>query len=303
MSGVTEGPDSSLDGLLDLVKRVEDAGIASLWLAHTFGLDALTALAIAGRETSRIELGTAVVPTYPRHPVAMAQQALMTQVAAKGRFALGIGLSHQIVIENMLGLSFAKPARHMREYLSVLGPLLRGEHAEFQGEHYRVSAALRVPDADEVPLLVAALGSVMLRLAGGLSQGTITWMSGEKSLQSHVIPTINAAAREAERPQPRVVVGLPVLLTKDPSGAREKIGQALQMYGMLPSYRDMLDREGAAGPADVAIVGDAMELRTRIDRLREIGATDLIAAVIPVEEGAMDRTLECLATLIPQVAE
>jgi 5,10-methylenetetrahydromethanopterin reductase len=303
MSGAVEGPDRSLEGLLALAKHVEDLGFATLWLAQIFGLDAITALSIVGRETRRIELGTAVVPSYPRHPLAIAQQALTAQVASGGRFTLGIGLSHQIVIENMLGLSFARPASHMREYLAVLAPLLRGEKAEFAGEEYRVSAALTVPDAGEVPVLIAALGRVMLGLAGSLSQGTITWMTGEKSVRSHVIPTITAAAREAGRPEPRVVVGLPVVLTDDPDGAREKVAQILQTYGFLPSYRTMLDREGAAGPADVAIVGDAMELRTRIDRLREIGATDLIAAVIPVEEGAMDRTLECLATLIPKVAE
>lgn len=303
MSGAVEGPDRSLEGLLALAKRVEDLGFATLWLAQIFGLDAITALSIAGRETRRIELGTAVVPTYPRHPLAIAQQALTAQVASGGRFTLGIGLSHQIVIENMLGLSYARPARHMREYLAVLTPLLRGEKAEFEGEQYRVSAALEFPDAGEVPVLVAALGKVMLGLAGSLSQGTITWMTGEKSLESHVIPSITAATIEAGRPKPRIVAGLPIVLTDDPDGAREKVGQILQTYGFLPSYRTMLDREGAAGPADVAIVGDEKELRTRVDRLREIGATDLMAAVIPLEEGAMDRTLECLATLIPQVAE
>jgi len=298
MSGAVEGPDRSLEGLLALAKRVEDLGFATLWLAQVFGLDAITALSIAGRETRRIELGTAVVPTYPRHPLAIAQQALTAQVASGGRFTLGIGLSHQIVIENMLGLSYARPARHMREYLAVLTPLLRGEKAEFEGEQYRVSAALGFPDAAEVPVLVAALGKVMLGLAGSLCQGTITWMTGEKSLESHVIPSITAAASEAGRPKPRIVAGLPIVLTDDPDGAREKVGQILQTYGFLPSYRTMLDREGAAGPADVAIVGDEKEISTRVDRLREIGATDLMAAVIPLEEGAMDRTLECLAGLI-----
>jgi F420-dependent oxidoreductase-like protein len=297
MSGAVEGPDRSFEGLLELAKRVEDLGFATLWLAQIFGLDAITALSIAGRETRRIELGTAVVPSYPRHPLAMAQQALTAQAATGGRFALGIGLSHQIVIENMLGLSFARPARHMREYLAVLAPLLRGEKAEFAGQQYRVNAALTVPDAGEVPLLVAALGSAMLRLAGSLTQGTITWMSGERSLESHVIPGITAAAQEAGRPEPRIVVGLPVVLTDDPDGAREKVGQILQTYGLLPSYRTMLDREGAAGPADIAIVGDETEISARVERLREIGATDLMAAVIPIEEGALDRTLEYLASL------
>jgi len=297
MSGFMEGPDSSLDGLLQLAARVENAGFASLWRAHIFGLDAITALTIVGRETHRIELGTAVVPTYPRHPHALAQQALTTQAAAGGRFTLGIGLSHQILIENMLGLSYAQPARHMREYLSVLVPLLRGEKAEYAGELYRVSAALRVPDADDVPVLVAALGPVMLRLAGSLAQGTITWMSGEKSLESYVIPTIQAAASEAGRPAPRVVAGFPIVVTDHPTEVRDNVARTLQMYGLLPSYRAMLDREGAAGPADVAIIGDEDAVRSRLDRLRAIGISDLIAAIIPAEEGAMDRTLACLAAL------
>jgi F420-dependent oxidoreductase-like protein len=303
MSGVVGVPERSFDGLRELARRVEELGFASLWVPQIFGLDAITVLSIAGRETCRIELGTAVVPSYTRHPLAMAQQALTAQVASGGRFTLGIGLSHQVVIENMLGLSYARPARHMREYLGVLTPLLRGEKAEFEGEQYRVSAALDVPEAGEVPLLVAALGSAMLRLAGSLTQGTITWMTAEKSLESHVIPGITAAAAEAGRAKPRIVVGVPIVLTNDPSGAREKVGQILQTYGLLPSYRAMLDREGAAGPADVAIVGDEAELRARIDRLCEIGATDLMATIIPVDDGAMDRTLECLASLIPQVAE
>ena len=304
MSGAVEGPDRSLEGLLALAKRVEDLGFASLWLAQVFGLDAITALALAGRETRRIELGTAVVPSYTRHPLAMAQQALTAQVASGGRFVLGIGLSHQVVIENMLGLSYARPARHMRVYLAVLAPLLRGEKAEFEGEEYRVSAALGVPDAGEVPVLLAALGKVMLGLAGSLAQGTVTWMTGDKSLESHVIPTISAAAREAGRSEPRIVVGLPGLAhQRSRRGADEGRSDPADIYGFLPSYRTMLDREGAVGPADIAIVGDERELRTRVDRLREIGATDLMAAVIPVEEGAVDRTLECLATLIPQVAE
>ena len=139
MAGATGGPDGELDGLVARAKNLEARGFHSMWMANIFGLDAITSLAIAGRETERIELGTAVVPSYPRHPGAIAQQCLTAQAAAKGRFVLGVGLSHQIVIENMFGLSYAKPARHMREYMAVLGPLLRGEPAKFEGEEYQVA--------------------------------------------------------------------------------------------------------------------------------------------------------------------
>jgi len=294
MVGATDGPDGTLDGLVAAAKRYEAAGFDNLWMANIFGLDAINALGIVGRETSRIALGTAVVPTYPRHPVAIAQQALTTQAAAKGRFSLGIGLSHKIVIENMLGFSYDKPARHMKEYLEVLAPLCRLDGVQYQGEQYKVAAQLQVPGATRVPILVAALGPVMLKLTGRLADGTITWMTGPKTLAAHIIPVLREAAKAAGKPEPRVVAGFPILLTNKPAEAREKIGKALVIYGQLPSYRAMLDREGAAGPADVALAGDEAYLRREIARLREIGVTDFDAAITPVEDGAYERTLSFL---------
>jgi F420-dependent oxidoreductase-like protein len=297
MVGATEGPDGTLDGLVATAKRYEAAGFDNLWMANIFGLDAINALAIVGRETSRITLGTAVVPTYPRHPVAIAQQALTTQAAAKGRFSLGIGLSHKIVIENMLGFSYDKPARHMKEYLEVLAPLCRGEGVQYQGEQYKVAAQLQVPGASRVPILVAALGPTMLKLTGRLADGTITWMTGARTLAEHIAPTIGKAARDAGRPEPRIVAGLPIALCRDAASAREIVAKAFEIYGTLPSYRAMLDREGAAGPGDVALVGDEAALRAQIGRLRDAGVTDFDAAVTSVEEGCEARTLEFLASL------
>jgi len=224
MVGATDGPAGTLDGLVATAKRYEAAGFPNLWMANIFGLDAINALGIVGRETTRIELGTAVVPTYPRHPVAIAQQGLTTQAASRGRFLLGIGLSHKLVIENMLGMSYEKPAKHMREYLQVLGPLCRGEGVQFQGEQYRVAAQLQVPGATRLPVLVAALGPTMLRLTGELADGTITWMTGPKTLAQHILPTLREAAKQAGRPEPRVVAGFPVILTNKPGAllARER---------------------------------------------------------------------------------
>jgi F420-dependent oxidoreductase-like protein len=300
MAGATQGPESALDGLLDKVARVEAQGFAALWMANIFGLDAITTLAIAGQTTRRIELGTAVVPTYPRHPTAIAQQALTAQVASAGRFSLGIGLSHRIVIEDMFGFSFEKPARHMREYLEVLGPLLRGEQVSYKGEQFRVNAQIAVPGATPPPLLVAALGPAMLAITGRLADGTITWMCGPKTLEQHIVPRLGAAAREAGRPQPRVVAGLPIVVTRDVDAARQTIATQLAIYGQLPSYRSMLDREGAAGPADVSLVGDEAALGRELDRLRDVGVTDFVAAVAAVDRDAEKRTLEFLASRTAQ---
>ena len=296
MAGATPGPDGTLEGLIARAQDLEARGFASMWMANIFGLDAIGAQAIVGCNTERIELGTAVVPTPPRHPVAIAQQTLTTQVACGGRFTLGIGLSHKLVIEDMLGLSYAKPAQQTREYMEVLGPLLRGEPASFQGEHYKVNAALDVPGATETPVLIAALGDLMLRIAGSLAQGTILWMTGPATIEDHIGPKLRAAAADAGRPDPRIVAGFPIVVTDDEAAAREEIAKGLVMYGQLPSYRAMLDKEGAAGPADIAIVGNEKQVGEGLDRLRDIGVTDFDAAIFPVEEGSEARTLDLLTS-------
>ena len=292
------GGDDSIDGIVRTAQRVQDAGLDNLWMANIFSFDAISTLSIVGREVPRIGLGTAVTPTFPRHPTAIAQQALTAAAATGNRFTLGIGLSHKIVIENMLGLSYEKPARHMREYLDVLMPLLRGETLNYQGELYRVGGlTLTVPGAEPVPTVVAALGPMMLRVAGELADGTNTWMVGPKTMETHIVARLTKAAEAAGRPAPRVVGGVPIVLTHKPDEARQRIAESLVMYGQLPSYRAMLDREGVAGPADIAIVGDENALRGEIDRFRNAGVTDFNAAIMAVEDGAYDRTLEFLASL------
>jgi len=288
MAGATGG-DDGLDALVASAKDFEARGFDTMWMANIFGIDAITAAAIIGRETETIGLGTAVVPTYPRHPTALAQQALTAQAASAGRFALGIGLSHKVVIEDMLGLSYARRAKHMREYMAVLGPLLRGEPAKFEGEEYRVNLALAVPGATPVPTLIAALGDHMLRIAGETADGTILWMTGPDTIESHIGPKLRSAAADSGRPEPRVVAGLPIVLTENVDAAREAISKILVIYGQLPSYRAMLDKEGAAGPADVALVGNEKELDAQLQRLRDVGVTDFSASIAPTEDGASYR--------------
>ncbi|MEP5764769.1 MAG: LLM class F420-dependent oxidoreductase [Halieaceae bacterium] len=294
MAGATEAIGSGIMDLVEFSKDAEERGFDSIWLANVFGLDAVGACAIAGWETDRIEFGTAVTPTYPRHPAALAQQVLTTSVACGRRFSLGIGLSHQLVIEGMYGMSYDKPAAHMKEYLGILAPLLRGEPSDYAGAQLTGKLTLNVADSTPVPLIVAALGPVMLKLAGEMADGTTTWMTGPKTMEEHIIPSINNAAEAAGRPQPRTVCGMPIALTDDVAAAREIIGKQLEIYGMLPSYRAMLDREGVAGPAELAMVGDEATLRAQIGRLRDIGVTDFNAAIMPVAEGVFDNTLDLL---------
>src|SRR5579875_440456 len=195
--GDIAGAPADVDGLVAQAKRAEAEGFASGWFANIFGMDAILAAALCARETSRIELGTAVVPTYPRHPVAMAQLALSAQAAARGRFTLGIGLS------------FARPYSHMKEYMAVLAPLIRTGSVSYAGAEYRVTAQVSVPGATPCPILMAALAPRMLALAGREADGTITWMTGPRTIREHTVPRIREAAAKAGRPAPRVIVSLP----------------------------------------------------------------------------------------------
>lgn len=298
--GVTVGlgarAERTLDGLIARGRQIEQQGFHSVWMPHAFGFDAMTALTLVGRETARIEIGTAVVPTFPRHPAMMAQQALTAQAALGGRFTLGVGLSHKVMMEDALGLSYAQPARHMREYLAVLAPLLAGEGVTFSGETYRVTTSLTVGGATPVPLIIAAMGPAMLRLAGTVADGTITSWVGPRTLGQHIVPGIAAAAQAAGRPPPRIVAGLPILLTNDADAARAQLAQQAAWYNTLPSYRAMLDREGASGPADVALIGDERILDAGLQRLAEAGVTDFSAHFVTADAGLAAQTFDYLAS-------
>jgi len=290
------GP-SPMTALREELQRAADHGFTSAWMSNIFGVDALTALAVAGNQVPGIEVGTAVVPTYPRHPAVLAQQARTVAAAVDGRLVLGIGLSHKVVIEDMFGYDFSRPVLHMREYLAVLLPLLDRQSVSFTGTTVRANVGLTTPSPGRVPVVVAALGTQMLHLAGAQADGTVLWMTGPATVRDHVVPVITAAAESAGRPGPRVVCILPVCVTDDPEAARERAARIFAIYGELPSYRAMLDREGATGPADVAIVGDEDAVSAQISALAEAGVTDFVAGEYTTgAEGA--RTRAFLRTLL-----
>ncbi|MGK2929352.1 MAG: LLM class F420-dependent oxidoreductase [Acidimicrobiales bacterium] len=289
---------ASIDEVVEEVRTAEAEGFASYWVPQILGYDALTLVAIVGRETDTIELGTSVVPTYPRHPAMLAAQALTTQQAAGGRFTLGIGLSHQPVIEHMFGLSFDKPVRHLREYLDILMPLVDGRPVAVNGETLSANLTLDVPAAQPVPVMVAALGPQMLALAGARTAGTVTWMTGPRTIEEHTGPALRAAAEEAGNPGVRIACGLPVCVTDDIDRARDRAAKAYQVYGQLPSYRAMLDREGVDGPADVAIIGDEASVEARVRGLADAGVTDFAASEFGSGDDERRRTRQLLQSLL-----
>jgi F420-dependent oxidoreductase-like protein len=277
--------EDAMDGLVGDARRAGEHGL-EFWLVQLFDIDALTALAVIGREVPELRLGTAVVPIYARHPVVMAMQALTVQAATGNRLTLGVGLSHKMMVEGVFGLSYDKPIAQMREYLEILMSLLHEGKAQHEGREItaRTITPMEVAGACAPPVLVAALGTQMLNLAGRLADGTSLWLAGPKTIADHIVPTINRAAEAAGRPRPQVYASLPISVTADPAAAREAAAAEYSWYGTLPSYRAMLDREGAQGPGDVAIVGDEEAVAAQLRHLFEVGTTGFRASVFGTAE-------------------
>ncbi len=270
------GRGLTLDEIAGNARADRAAGYSSVWFSDGIGMDPLTLIAALGLRVADMELGTAVVRTLPRHPMILAQQALTANALAGGRLSLGIGPSHRPAVEAGWGLPFDKPIARLREYLSVLLPLLAGETVDFEGDHYTAHGDLQIEGGAGVPVLVAALGPQMLGLAGRLVDGTITTMAGPRTLISHICPTIRAAADRAGRPEPRVVSTLSVCVTGDVESARARAERGARRMAALPSYAALLDREG--GPALLA--GSEDQLDEGVDLLEEAGVTDLLVVSI-----------------------
>jgi F420-dependent oxidoreductase-like protein len=289
---------SSVDELVSRTQAAATDGFDSIWFGQGFTVDTLTALAVAAREVPTIGVGTAVVPIQGRHPLPLAQQALtVASAAGPGRMTLGVGVTHQVVSEGFYGVPYSSVLALCADELESLAPLLGDERrVDFDGERLVARGALGV-DGPSPGLVLAALGPKMLELAGRLTDGTVTWMTGVETIARQVVPTIAAAAAAASRPSPRIVVGLPVCVTDDSQGARERLGSAMAGAARMPSYSRMLAIEGVSEPVDIALVGGEEDIAHRISELGEAGATELLANVQgdPEEQARTRRFLGHLA--------
>jgi F420-dependent oxidoreductase-like protein len=300
-----------LTGLVDDVRAAEQAGFCSMWIPQVPGyLDAMTAIAAVGLATERIELGTAVVPVQTRHPIAMAQQALTTQLACGGRFTLGLGPSHHWIVEDQFGLRYDRPAHLMRHYLDVVNAAISGPGSvEVDNDLFSVHSPMNVTDPVEMPVVIAALAPVMLRIAGELTSGTILWMADERAISEHVAPRITKAASDAGRPPPRIIAGVPVALCapSEVDAARERASTMLGHAELSPNYLRLLEHGDATDVGDVMAAGDESAVAKRIARFKDAGVTDLAARVVPLGSDrearteSRRRTQAFLATLCPEL--
>jgi F420-dependent oxidoreductase-like protein len=300
--GLTGG-GSSVDKVVAQAERAEADGFSSLWYASIVTGDPLVAMAIAGRQTSTIELGTAVLQTYPCHPLLQANRAASV-VDAMGRpgLTLGIGPSHAPLVEGVFGYCYDHPGRSTDEYTQILTALLAGENVDLDGADWTAHTGGRtMPPAHPVPVLVSALGPRLLRVAGAVADGTVLWMAPAKAIETHVVPAITAAAADAGRPAPRIVAGLPVAVHDDETEARSAAVTYSAMYAGMANYQRILEIGGASGSADAAIVGDEAAVRTQLQALLDAGATDIWAAPYPVGDepkASLRRTRELLMELV-----
>ena len=300
--GPFPGPAATVEERVARIARAERSGFPGYWLAGA-GLDPLSVFTLAARDTGRIELGTAVLQAFTRHPAALAQQALTVQLATSGRLALGVGPSHATGMER-LGISYERPASRMAEYLQVLRVLLDGDPVDFRGEHYVVRVPPGLRPTQRIPLLTSALAPRMLAIAGELSDGTATWLAGPRTLAERIVPAITAAAGAAGRPAPRILAGVGVAVTEGPgaaAAAREAVSGNFTRYASLPAYARVIDAEGLGSPVDLAVIGSEAEVRSGLERLLDAGATEILAAAIPYGDdaaGSLDRTEEALAGMV-----
>ena len=290
------GSSRNIDDLKKQVQEANTLGYSTFWTPQIFNLDALTALAVIAESVEGIRLGTSVIPTYPRHPMMLAQQALTVNQVSNGRLDLGIGLSHKPVVEGMWGISFDAPVGHMSDYLQILMALLHDGTISYGGKHLTSRGGIDVP-ADAPPVLVAALGPQMLKLVGRVADGTVTWMTGPETIRNHISPIINAAAEEAGRPVPQVIAAVPVCITSDLDIAEEYAKRDFGFYGDLPSYRAMLEREGLANSWDIALSGSFEEVAEVLQKYSDSGGTQVVAAVYGPDE-AREQTVSELAKLM-----
>jgi F420-dependent oxidoreductase-like protein len=300
--GLTGG-GTSVDKVIRQAKQAEADGFTSLWYASVVTGDPLVAIALAGRETSRIELGTAVLQTYPCHPLLQANRvASVVDAMRRPGFTLGIGPSHEPLIRGVFGLSYDHPGRSTEEYVRILVAALRGDTVDFDGADWSAHTGGRMaPLAQPVTVLVSALGPRLLRVAGEIADGTVLWMAPPRAIEKHITPRVQAAASAAGRPTPRIVAGLPVAVHDDEAEARSATAASSTMYAGMANYQRILRIGGAGSPADAAIVGNEKSVRAQLQGLLDAGATDIWAAVFPVGDDkarSLRRTTELLKDLV-----
>ncbi len=288
------------------IQRAEELGVAAVWMA-TGGarMDALTLFAAAAVKTSAVLLGTSIIPTWPRHPIAVAQQAQVVARLSGGRFRLGVGPSHKEGMVHGFGADFRAPLGHLREYVRVLKALLQRGKVDLAGRHYTARGEIEEPSP--VPVMAAALRRRSYHLCGAEADGAISWVCPAKHLRDTALPAMESGAAEAGRPTPPLIAHAPVALCDDVDEARQGVREQMGMYVRMPFYARMFADAGFPEAAQgtwsdamidaVAVYGAEEQVREKLRRLFSYGATEIIASPVltgPNPEASWERTVAAL---------
>lgn len=304
---------SNVSRAIERIQRLEALGFHSAMMGTGFGFDPIATFALAGQRTERILLTTAVVPTYSRHPIAMAMGAATAQAAAGGRFRLGLGPSHQPVVEHVYGLAYERPVRHIREYLTIVRELLQEGATSFSGEMLRARTQLSVDGADSTPVLMSALGEQMCRAAGAVADGVLPWLAPPSYVANTIRPAVRAGAEKAERGAPPIIAETACVLSSDRDEVMSAVQEQMGFYLAMPAYRALFERAGlldrswkpeqgwTTDMVDAVIPwGRAEDLADGIQRYFDAGADEVVLSPVgvgPDVAGSYEKTLEVLGEM------
>ncbi|GHH27527.1 TIGR03564 family F420-dependent LLM class oxidoreductase [Lentzea cavernae] len=271
------GGHNLVESAVDEAREAAEAGVDAVWTGQRLDYDAIGLAGLVGARVPGIDVGVSAVPVFARHPLLVASQAQTAQAATGGRFHLAVALGAPPIVEQAFGLPWERPVARLREFLTALGPLLRGEPVQHEGELITARSMLptHVPGATHTPVLVAAMAPKALRIAGELADGTVPYLAGPRALAEHVVPAITAAAAEAGRPAPRIVALVPAAVTTSEEARRTMAG-GLAFYTRFESYRRVLALNGTENPVDLALIGDEDTVAAGVREYVEAGATEVV---------------------------
>jgi F420-dependent oxidoreductase-like protein len=236
----------SLDQAIERVRRAEELGYDSVYVTHIAARDSLAVLMAYAATTERIKLGTGVLPIYSRTPVATAQTAATIDEYSGGRMVLGLGVSHQVTVENWFQSKIDRPLQAMREYVEILRACFSGEDPP-QGEIFATRFRfMGYEPRPELPIYVAALSPKMLRLAGEIADGVMLWLCNPSYISDVVVPAVRAGRERAGKGLDGfdVVAAVPAAVTDNKQETYETMRSELVTYWSLPFYRAMIERSG-----------------------------------------------------------
>jgi F420-dependent oxidoreductase-like protein len=275
-----------VDDVIAQARRAHELGVAQVWLPQQQNYDAITLAALVGAAVPGLSVGTSVVPINPRHPLIVASLAQTAQAAAHGNFSLGLGLGAREIERQAFGTDWADTITRLREHLTILGSVFNTAGVDFHGSELSASPTwpVQVAGGTPIPVYVAAMGPKALRVTGELADGTLPYLAGPRTIDEFIVPEITKAADEAGRPAPRIIAAVPVLLSENVEGARSIAAQQLSFYETIPSYRNVIAREGLASVADLAAIGSVESVVRQLHRYRDAGATDVV--ISPLDRSA-----------------